>query len=120
MSMETPNFLKFGVFLIYILYEIMNKGGGMSYPFGKVFGVLLLATALSADAYTIKYNLNGGVNDPENPTSYVQGKTNLVLKDATREGYSFMGWYIVDSDSSQLRDAVNFEEYQGKSGKSCL
>ena len=112
--METPNFLKFGVFLIYILYEIMNKGGGMSYPFGKVFGVLLLATALSADAYTIKYNLNGGVNDPENPTSYVQGKTNLVLKDATREGYSFMGWYIVDSDSSQLRDAVNFEKYQGK------
>ena len=86
----------------------------MSCPFCKVFGVLLLATALSADAYTIKYILNGGVNNPENPTSYVQDKTNLVLKDATREGYSFMGWYIVDSDSSQLRDAVNFEEYQGK------
>ena len=50
----------------------------MSCPFCKVFGVLLLATALSADAYTIKYILNGGVNNPENPTSYVQDKTNIL------------------------------------------
>jgi uncharacterized repeat protein (TIGR02543 family) len=94
----------------------MYEGGDMSYSFCKIssFGALVLATALSANAYTIKYNLNGGVNDPKNPTSYVQGETDFVLKDATREGYSFLGWYIVDSDSSQLRDAVNFEEYQGK------
>ena len=87
----------------------------MSCPFCKVFGVLLLATALSADAYTIKYILNGGVNNPENPTSYVQDKTNLVLKDATREGYSFMGWYIVYSDLIKLYDAIYFGSLASKS-----
>ena len=44
--------------------------------------------------YTITYELNGGENDAENPTSYSAGMTaDLELKDATREYYNFAGWY---------------------------
>ena len=34
------------------------------------FAVLSLILPVMADAYTIKYNLMGGVNHPDNPTSY--------------------------------------------------
>lgn len=41
--------------------------------------------------YEITYNLNGGVNDPSNPTSYTF-EDNISFKDATKTGYTFLGW----------------------------
>ena len=41
--------------------------------------------------YSITYELNGGVNGA-NPATY-NGKTTITLKDATKEGYTFGGWY---------------------------
>ena len=48
------------------------------------------------DAYTIKYNLGGGVNNVSNPTYYKSGDT-INLEAPTREFYEFKGWYL-DSD----------------------
>ena len=76
--------------------------------------IFMLAAAISANAYTIKYILNGGVNDPDNPTSYASDGTTLVLKDPTREGYNFLGWFIVKVGSADLSKSIYFEEYQGK------
>jgi len=45
------------------------------------------------ETYTITYVLNGGINNPENPSAYVQG-TRVEFKDPTREGYQFDGWYL--------------------------
>ncbi len=46
----------------------------------------------TATSYPITYNMNGGVNHPENPPSYAIEGQAIVLKDPTREGYTFAGW----------------------------
>lgn len=42
--------------------------------------------------YTITYHLDGGTNDAANPAEYDATQT-ITLKDPTREGYTFEGWY---------------------------
>ena len=42
--------------------------------------------------YKITYVLNGGVNNKDNPDSY-SIESDVVLKDPTREGYRFTGWF---------------------------
>lgn len=46
--------------------------------------------------YSIRYEMNGGVNDSTNPSYYVPEKE-VVLKPATKEGDVFEGWFL-DSD----------------------
>ena len=43
-------------------------------------------------AATITYKLNGGKNNPDNPATFTSGQT-VTLKDPTRTGYDFKGWY---------------------------
>ena len=43
--------------------------------------------------YDIVYMLDGGVNDSTNPENYT-AKDNITLKDPTKDGYVFKGWYI--------------------------
>ncbi len=40
----------------------------------------------------ITYELNGGTNNADNKGSYTQG-TEVILKDATKDGHTFAGWY---------------------------
>lgn len=42
--------------------------------------------------YQIIYQLNGGKNNSSNPTGYTPGK-NIKLKNPTKKGYTFAGWY---------------------------
>ena len=42
---------------------------------------------------TINYVLNGGTNAAQNPDGYYEGKTEVVLADAEKEGCTFEGWY---------------------------
>lgn len=51
----------------------------------------MAAPAEQAESYDVAYNLNDGI-DPGNPTSQnpIEG---LTLKDPTKEGYEFLGWY---------------------------
>ncbi len=43
--------------------------------------------------YTISYELNGGIIDGENPTSYT-AKDFLDLHEPTKLGHVFLGWYL--------------------------
>lgn len=61
---------------------------------GKV-KVLYAKWALAS--YKITYNLNGGKNNSENPTAYKMTTATITLKNPTRTGYTFQGWY---SDSA--------------------
>ncbi len=54
-----------------------------------------------AETYTITYVLNGGINNSENPSSYVQGNA-LTFKDPTREGYEFDGWYLNEDFTKKI------------------
>ena len=42
--------------------------------------------------YSINYVLNGGINNSSNPKTY-DIDTKFTLKNPTREGYTFSGWY---------------------------
>lgn len=41
---------------------------------------------------SINYDLDGGVNNPSNPTSYSPGDGDVTLLNPTKEGYTFVGW----------------------------
>ncbi len=43
--------------------------------------------------YNITYNLNGGTNDGNNPTTYTIEDSALTIADPTRFGYTFGGWF---------------------------
>ena len=46
----------------------------------------------SLTQYAINYHLDGGVNG-DNPATYTHASDTVVLKDATKAGYTFAGWY---------------------------
>ena len=47
--------------------------------------------------YKITYQLNGGKNNSANPSTYTSTSATITLKNPTRSGYTFAGWY---SDSA--------------------
>ena len=49
--------------------------------------------------YTITYNLNGGTNPANAPTSYSNISNTITLPTPTRNGYTFNGWYTSSSYS---------------------
>lgn len=56
-------------------------------------GVVKLYARWTPKAYTIKYVLNGGTNSPYNRTTYTKKTSTFTLKNPTRKGYTFLGWY---------------------------
>ena len=71
----------------------------MLHIFRKIcrFFILPFVLPAVAEAYTITYNLMGGVNHPDNPTSYESvGTERLPWLPPTREGYSFLGLLDID------------------------
>jgi uncharacterized repeat protein (TIGR02543 family) len=57
----------------------------------------------------ISYVLNGGTNDPANPTVYESGDT-IYLNDASRIGYTFDGWYL---DAKFKKNYAAFDSSKG-------
>lgn len=54
--------------------------------------IVLYAVWQKATAYEITYNLNKGKNNSENPKTYTSEEA-ITLKNPTRTGYHFAGWY---------------------------
>ena len=53
--------------------------------------------------YAINYDLNGGINSPNNPLNYNYESNNIILSDPTRKGYTFIGWTF-DSNNTPSKD----------------
>ena len=52
--------------------------------------------------YLIIYNLNGGHNNSENPTDYNVETETIILKNPTKEGCSFVGWYTDEDFTTRI------------------
>lgn len=57
-------------------------------------GDMALYAKWNLTEYSITYELNGGVNSADNPSSYNILGENIVLASPTKDHYSFSGWYL--------------------------
>ena len=55
-------------------------------------------TATWLELYKITYDLDGGINAQSNPASYTVETETIKLADATKDGYTFLGWYDENGD----------------------
>lgn len=55
-------------------------------------GNKILTAKWKRPTYKITYQLNGGTNHPDNPSSFTAAKR-VTLKNPSRTGYTFLGWY---------------------------
>ena len=57
------------------------------------FQVVKVTLVTGAKDYTISYVMNGGTNNPFNPTKYNKYSDAIYLKNPSKEGCIFSGWY---------------------------
>jgi len=60
--------------------------------------------------YTITYNLDGGTNSSNNPSTYKKSSTAITLEDPTKAGFSFLGWYDNSSFTGSAITTIQAEE----------
>ena len=68
-----------------------------------------------AITYTITYELDGGTNAPDNPKSYTIETVTVTLKEPTKDGYTFDGWYTDNKFENKIT-----EFKKGSTGKMTL
>ena len=73
-----------------LLSEQTNKDTKITMPAGNV--TLTANANKTLLTYNITYNLNEGTNNSQNPNTYTVEDT-ITLKEATKTGYTFAGWY---------------------------
>ena len=99
------------------------QGSSYSWSNGKKSGDEITDFALSyeldegskGDAvdFTISYTLDGGTNDANNPADYTVETATITLADASKDGYTFEGWY---SDAAFTADNEVTEIATGSTG----
>ena len=65
-------------------------------------GDITLYASWSAKEFQITYNLNGGINNPNNPNTYQVDQTPFRLLDAQKTGYKFDGWYSQEDYKNRI------------------
>jgi len=81
----------------------------------KVFATLVFFKSDDAyvePEYTITYTLNGGTNNPGNPSTFIYDDMPITLFDATKSGYAFGGWF---TESGFVNQVVNITTIGNKS-----
>lgn len=68
-------------------------------------GAVTLYAKWTAKSYSISYELNGGEHAAGNPTGYTYGEGVDSFAAATKDGYTFEGWYS-DAAFTQKVDAI--------------
>lgn len=81
----------------------------------KAGGKVTLYAQWKKTSYKITYHLNGGKNNSKNPDSYTYTTATIKLKNPTRKGYTFVGWY---SDKKCTKKVTQIKK--GSTGKVTL
>ncbi|MBQ8567283.1 MAG: leucine-rich repeat protein [Clostridia bacterium] len=68
-----------------------------------------IPTTKPISEYSIKYELNGGTNNEDNPSTYKTGDT-ITLSFPTKEDYMFMGWYTDSELTSEIKEIADKTE----------
>ncbi len=87
-------------FLGWLLSDTISKGSVGDRTFYAVWSLPI--------RYSITYNLNGGVNDPSNPSRYWVISNAITLANPTRTGYDFVAWSPSDSIPSGSTGNLEF------------
>ena len=72
--------------------EEVSLSADMTYTMTVTEDVVFYVVCEAID-YSITYELNGGVNNPDNIETYRSTNASFTLLSPTREGYVFAGWY---------------------------
>ena len=68
----------------------------------KIAGGLNLNPIWEANTYSINYELDGGINNSDNPTNYTIETETITLKNPTKNNYSFKGWKLNNEDVTEI------------------
>ena len=83
-----------------------NNGTTMSqYGTWTIDHDVTLVASWSVVEYSISYNLDGGSNNSNNPSSYTYDSETIHLLEPTRKGYTFLGW-IYEGHTTPTIDVV--------------
>jgi uncharacterized repeat protein (TIGR02543 family) len=67
-------------------------------------GAITLYAKFTAIEYNITYELDGGVNDPANPPTYTVVTPTITLEPATKENFTFDGWFSDADWTTQVNE----------------
>ncbi len=79
-----------------ISYEDMLEKGQCTYtvkPYVTYAEGELISSSSAVVKYKIMYEVNGGSNNADNPSIYDYTTAEVMLRNPTKEGYTFEGWY---------------------------
>lgn len=90
------------------------NGKNLKYTVGRGYSNLttrdgdeiILYADWSKNSYTITYNLDGGKNDNKNPKKYDIDSKDFTLKNPTKKGYIFEGWYLTDENGTLAESPI--------------
>jgi uncharacterized repeat protein (TIGR02543 family) len=67
------------------------------------------------DKYTIEYELNGGINNDNNPHTYNENDLPCLIVDPTKTGYDFQGW-MIKNNADSFGPETNYSLAVGSTG----
>ena len=106
--------------IAYLVCHKLKMAGYGENPLGDMAKIKLtknitLYAQWKLTKYKITYKLNGGKNAKKNPTAYTYKTSTIKLKNPTRKGYVFKGWYL-DKKFKKKVTVIN----KGSSGNKTL
>jgi uncharacterized repeat protein (TIGR02543 family) len=86
-------------------WNTRTDGRGTDYAVGGDFIAVedtVLYAKWNAQTYEITYDLDDGDNAGTNPLTYTIETATFALEDATKTGYSFIGWFDIDKEKVEV------------------
>ena len=91
-----------------------NRGSSLS-AWDQESNGYVINTYPTTITYTITYNLDGGVNNANNVSSYNIESDDVILYYPTRTGYTFIGWTGTDVDELTMSPVITTGHYGNRS-----
>jgi uncharacterized repeat protein (TIGR02543 family) len=96
----------------YLICDWINVGTLNPFNFGNMpdLDITLINRWKTVD-YSITYQLDGGINSTNNPSTYTIETNTIYIENPYKEGHSFMGWYydeefIVEATTTILQGSI--------------